>query len=374
MNRISFSFFLIAISISFNLKAQTLPENYYERLNKCCKNANILKRLGFFTGRLLINFVVEDKYFTFYRIQQSVDLGELSEDIKFDALPWKDQSHWNKGESKFDMEIVQWEENLQLGYPNKDFRYYRVSDLDLNKSLIDTINQQISCLVRDYTKYYEESVALLNEAIEFGDNRHRIEKSFQERYKDHFEFLEVEIGYFRIRYNIIEFKIRSFQDDLLELEKVYVHQLEEKRRLEQEEESRREEERKKKEIEKRKLKSDRIANYRDNSFFELPFSVKKTHIKKECKYCGEECNITNPFVQRPDCQGNQTCDDLWYEYASNNVAVASYLVSSMMGTLFDTCNSRNCKELYKSPHVWRTIDKSESVEYWIYTPKGIRRK
>ena len=361
-------------SISFGLAAQTLPENYVNRLNKNCEKASFMKRVGFFAGRMTANVLFKSGKNEIYRKEQSWNLNNLSVEIANLSLVFNVTDAASGRVYSHDFKTIidnlpNWKRNLKLAYPNSQIGGYTLASLELDSDLENDINQKISHLIEEMNTYYLNSMSLINESKESRNNL--VVQDFQSRYLNHFSTLEEKTKGFKNRWDEIYVLIQQFEKSVYDAEKILVAQKEQNLNEELALKKQNEKEAADLAAKNRKKKVERVLKYLENNKFSIPFTVQLTTYKKECKHCGKQCEITEPKVTDPNCGDDQTCRDAWIELASLDPVLTQYVARSYTGTTLGSCPDSDCSERSNgNNHVWFQIDKNQILQNWLYTQKG----
>jgi len=354
---------LVFASISFGLAAQTLPENYFSKLNKNCEKASFMKRVGFFVGRMTANVLFKSGKNEIYRKEQSWNLNNLSVEIANLSLVYNETDAASGKIYSTDFKTIidylpNWKRNLKLAYPNSQIVEYNLASLELDSDLENAINQKISPLIEEMNTYYLNSMSLINESKEKRNTP--IVQDFQSRYLNHFSTLEEKTKDFKNRLDEVFVSIKQFQKSVYDAEKILVSQKEQDEKESADLKAKN----------RKKLLED-VVKYLENNKFSIPFTVQLTKYTKECKHCGQQCEITEPKVNEPNCGDNKTCRDAWIELVGLDPVLTKYLARSVIGTTLGSCPDSNCPERSNgNNHVWFQIDKNQVVQNWLYTQKG----
>jgi hypothetical protein len=357
------------------MNGQSLPEDFNERLDKGCEHASFLKRVGFFAGRLTTNVLLKQSRVESYKIQQSNNLADLSIEIKNLSLVYNETDVNSGRVFSTDFKTIidylpNWKRNLKLAYPSSTVRDYTIANLELDSDLEELISQKISLLVDELNKYYSNSISLINESKE---NRNKvIAQDFQKRYINHFHVLGEKSNEFKIQLDEIFVLIQKFQKMVYDAENILVSKKELILKEQLAIKKQRENESAALAAENRKKEVARINKYLQSANFSIPYTVEITKFTKECRYCGKECELRESKVNEPNCGGEKICYDAWIELVGLNPIMTKYLAEHTVGGVFGHCPDSNCPERSNGDnHVWHQIDKVESIENWLYTPKGV---
>jgi hypothetical protein len=361
-------------SISFGLAAQTLPENYFSKLNKNCEKASFMKRVGFFAGRMTANVLFKQGKNEIYRKEQSWNLYNLSVEIANLSLVYNEADPTTGFVYSTDFKTIidflpNWKRNLKLARPNSQVGGYTLADLELDSDLENAINQKISPLIEEMNTYYLNSMSLINESKESKNNL--IVQDFQSRYLNHFSTLEEKTKEFKNQLDGIFALIQQFQKNVYDAEKILVAQKEQNLNEELALKKQNEKEAADLKAKNRKKLLERVTKYLETNKFSIPFTVQLTKYTKECKHCGQQCEITEPKVNEPNCGDDKTCRDAWIELVGLDPVLTQYFAKSFTGTTIGSCPDSNCPERSNgNNHVWFQIDKNQVVQNWLYTQKG----
>ncbi len=376
MKKVFLFFSILFFSSAFT--AQTVPVNFERRLEKGCEHASFLKRFGFYSGRALTNALLKQSKVEIYKVQQSYDLSVLSTEIFSESLVFNELDNNTGNTVATDFKVIidylsSWKRKLKLKYPNREITDYTIANLDLDEELEKEINSEVTSLLGSLEVYYNQSMKLIRES---QDRRSAsVESDFQDRYKEHFISLPEKVKFYNISLNSVWLKISEFQKSVYQAEETYVRRMDEQRKKDLAEAAKQEEIKNKKDFEARQEQLKRISKFLEKEFFELPFEVQLDDVIKECKFCGKQCHVTGVKVTRPACEKNSICYDAWLELCMANTTMKNYLGYDLSGTKFNGCaqSARRCKERSEGDCVFLQIDRQETEEKWLFTPKGVSK-